>query len=1042
VKKFNLRSGLMATTTIAGALATTAGVTALVSTVAALAPTAAEAQDYTSGALIGSVTANGAPVAGASVTLTSKALGQTTHLTTTTSGSFSATGLQPGEYDITVSAQGYADYHSTAKIVISQEVRFEAALSTVGATQTVVVKGHRVRQDFTKTTTGLTVDLDTLVAQEPIARNLTAVTMLAPTVTQGNPGFGNVASFGGGSVAENAYYVDGLNVTNPDTYIGSAKVPFDFYKTIEVKTGGYQAEFGRATGGVVNATTKSGTNDFMFAVHGNYQPAGLRDKQLDTYANRGAFETVKNNSMSVEAGGALWKDHLFAYGLYQVNDYKSTAAAYRAGTYSVLKNTDPFFGFKLDGYITPTQHLSFTYFDTNNTDKTDLYSFKDSTTALHPTSHTTTIGSKNGHTDNQLGGKNWVFNYSGKVTNWFSVSAAIGDMQDKSNFAPTDLTDYYVQTLYNPTTGAYAGSATRISTAQSTTGYNIDSYERKFWRADGDIRFEFMGRHHVRFGYDDEKNSMDKITTLTGTIPVQYSYDIDPNATSAEISAGTAAKVLEVTYEKLGGHVSSQNDAFYLQDSWDLTPTLNLAIGLRDDEFKQFNLSGEQYMDLKNNVAPRLGFSWTPDADGNWKVYGSYGANYIPPAMNLGFRGKDLYFSEYFNAPAGGWSINSSTGLPSAVGSAVLGADGFTDACPASTLASAPGFNSTNAAAGVNACAVFGNGTQEGATSKTAIGLKATEEDEVILGTTFKANDLWTFGVSATYRNTKRVSEDSDFNDAIIAYLNSKGLDSSQWQGDSSYYVWNVGDHDATVRLKHILPGETTARVITLSAAQLGHYHNAKRTYEALVFDFKRAFDGKWGLQGSYTWSRLYGNYNGTVTEAGNGVQTDAGATYAWDAPGFEDNGTGLLGNDRTHTFKLFGSYAFTPAFTVGANVMVQSPEKFSCLGHHPTDSYAFSYGNVSHFCGGVAAPVGKGLKSDWTKNVDLAFRYTVPQKYSIAGKLVLRADIFNLFDYHQVLTRRVSYETTSIASRSSVYGYPTAYNAPRYTRLGFDLSY
>jgi outer membrane receptor protein involved in Fe transport len=60
-------------------------------------------------------------------------------------------------------------------------------------------------------------------------------------------------------------------------------VPFDFYKSIEVKTGGYPAEFGRATGGVINAVTKSGSNDFKFAVHGNFELDGLREDSPDTY---------------------------------------------------------------------------------------------------------------------------------------------------------------------------------------------------------------------------------------------------------------------------------------------------------------------------------------------------------------------------------------------------------------------------------------------------------------------------------------------------------------------------------------------------------------------------------------------------------------------------------------------------------------------------------------------------------------------------------------------------------------------------------------
>jgi hypothetical protein len=77
------------------------------------------------------------------------------------------------------------------------------------------------------------------------------------------------------------FYVNGLNITNFVNGIG-ATVPFEFYKSVEVKTGGYPAEFGRGTGAVINAVTKSGSNDFTFAIHGNYEPDSLREEAPNT----------------------------------------------------------------------------------------------------------------------------------------------------------------------------------------------------------------------------------------------------------------------------------------------------------------------------------------------------------------------------------------------------------------------------------------------------------------------------------------------------------------------------------------------------------------------------------------------------------------------------------------------------------------------------------------------------------------------------------------------------------------------------------------
>src|SRR3546814_10874553 len=86
------------------------------------------------------------------------------------------------------------------------------------------------------TTTGIAIDLQDLTARMPLGRSLTDAALLAPTATAGDTTFGNLASLGGASVAENAYYINGLNITNFDNYLGSAPVPFEFFRSVEVKT--------------------------------------------------------------------------------------------------------------------------------------------------------------------------------------------------------------------------------------------------------------------------------------------------------------------------------------------------------------------------------------------------------------------------------------------------------------------------------------------------------------------------------------------------------------------------------------------------------------------------------------------------------------------------------------------------------------------------------------------------------------------------------------------------------------------------------------
>ena len=1048
MKKLSLRSGLLATTTICGAALSTMVGGALVATVATMLPATAQAQDYTSGAVTISVDDfSGAPVAGATVTLKSQAQGITKTLTTSASGSASATGLAPGEYDVIITAGGYDDYTSTATVVVSQSVGYTYTLNTTGATQTVVVKGKRVRQDFKKTTQGLSVDLTTLTSQQAIGRSVEAVTLLAPTAV--NSTAFDEPSIGGGSAAENAFYINGLNVTNPDTFVGGASVPFDFYKTIDVQTSGYAAEFGRAAGGVVNATTKSGTNDFMFAVHGNFAPEALR---ADRFASDNTTSPVKYrkndlNSLTVESGGALVKDKLFLYGLVQFNDNKSSFANTSSQYWEKDQDSDPFYGLKADWYITPSQHLELTYFDTTTTQKQTRYSYNgnapdgrhhiiDPVTKEEIGVEDATIGDKIGEAVQKNGGPSWVAKYTGNITDWLTVSAAYGDTKDTNDFSAADTSQPYAVS-YNPVTGRYD----RISVLQPySDATSQDDWERKFYRGDVDIRFEGLGRHHVRFGFDHEDVSMDKTQQLPGAQPIRYYLFPD-------YSYGF------IIYEHMGGHVSGKATSYYIQDSWDVTSTLNLQIGLRNDDFLQYNLSGEKYMDLTGNLAPRLGFSWKPSEDSKWRFTGSYGEYFIPPAMNMGFRGKDLYFAEGYDMPEGGYTYDPTTGLPIDMGTP-NGAIYGDSVCPDSDVESAP----VKLINGGNYCAVFGNGTQEPAAQKAAVGLKATREKEITLGANYRANDMWTLGLSYVHRSLDRVSEDTDFAPQINAYCETVAteaeLEDGACQYSNEYHVWNPGS-TVTINIfpQNALPDGTTQLTFTDLP-----FAKPKRDYDALTFDFNRAFDGKWGLQGSYTWSKSYGNYEGTVLTIGDGTsQEDAGSTILYDYPGLQENSTGYLANNHDHQFKLMGTYAVTPDFLVGANLQVISPAYFSCLGTYPDiTNPASDYGAVSHFCypesGGMTSdpsPMGKGGKSDWIKTVDLHLSYTLPHEVIMGGKLVLRADIFNLFNDKEVLARDMTSDLgqfnksgPNLFTHNSNFGEPVSFNSSRYMRIGFDITY
>ncbi len=999
----------------------------------------AAAQDYTSGAVTGSVVnSDNKPVAGAVVTLRSTAQNQTRTLTSGSNGSFSAVGLPPGQYDVIVKADGYRDTTGTITIAAAQESRLTFTVVSTSASSDIVVTGQRVRQDFTKTTTGLNVNVPDLLARTPIGRSVTAVALLAPGAVLGASGFGNVPSLGGSSVAENAYYINGLNITNPDTYVGSTRVPFDFYNTIDVQTGGYPAEFGRATGGVINATTKSGSNTPFMAIHGNFQPAiqspysntGLPSKP----DNVGRFGKDYDDSLTIEAGGALIKDHVFFYGLVQPRSQITERAYNTAGYYERDKSTTPFYGGKADAFITPTQHLEFTFFDTTNNTSISRYAFTSNTNFTGGT-----IGALSGTSIQRTGGFNWVGRYTGNITDFFTISGAYGINKDSNDSGPADATSYYVE---DRRTATVNGVSSVISSQKFQTSA-IDDTQRKFYRIDGDLRFSLIGRHHVRFGMDNEDLSMTKIDKINGTVPLSYSY---------------RDRGVVVTYERLGGQVSARDRAFYLQDSWDAATGLTINLGVRDDEFNQVNLSGQKYLDFKGNIAARAGFSYVPNGDSNFSFKGSYGRYFIPPAMNLGFRGRDLYFQEYFNYPTGitaaTFPTDPKTGLPLInLGGARTDVSGFGTACP-TDISAAPG----SPVNGTNTCAVYGSGLQDPAYAKIAPNAKATYEDEAVLGVRFRASHLLSFGLTGTYRALARVSEDTDFGPQISAALGcgtaaqtGTATQCNRYLLGNTYYIWNPGSSSIT-----LVDWTDPTKRVTLTGLT---FPKPKRTYEAVVFDFSRADDGVWNLAGSVTISRSKGNYEGTVaSDVGKGVQADAGSGIAYDYPGLAQYTYGLLPNDRAVVAKLFGGYHVTNNFLVGTNLLVQSPMHGSCEGYNPSDPYATGYGSLSFYCGtgplnadgnyttSAPSPRGTGWKTDWLAQVDLSVRYTLPQSLGLGKGLTLRADVFNVFDSQAVTNRNPEHENDSDGSTyftpNPAYRTPNAYQVPRYFRFGFDWAF
>lgn len=1043
MRNSNLFGKLLASTAVAvSGLAVTA-----VSGV--IAPAAA--QDYTSGSINGSVSnGDGAPIAGAEVTITSKSQGFTRTATTGASGAFNFVGLPTGDYDITVTSSGNPSWRATdVKVVASQATSVDAVVT---GSDEIVVTGSRFKRDFASTTQGLNLDVAELVKNNPVGRDLTSLVLLAPGTSRGDAAFGNLASIGGSSVAENAYYVNGLNTTNFDNYLGSAEVPFDFYRTVEVKSGGYPAEYGRATGGIINATTKSGSNDFMAAVHLNWSPNFLRSRGKDLivceFANpletnpTGAKncepstsrynDSVESYSATVEAGMPIIKDRLFVYGLVEFRKTESMTNDLVTGTGFKRKSTDPFWGVKVDAYPLDNHHLELTVYDTRNQlVRSDL-------SAVIGADGKAVYGSAKAITGFNGGGLNYVAKYTGNLTDFLTVSAAYGRMRDR--FDTELVAGATGPRILNASGGTINGVPNGGNFTAQTISNQISPYrtQRLFWRGDIDLRFNLLGEHHWRAGFDVENNTLSEATVRNGgAFLTANGYETTTALNAGQGNAGFRYEIqpggqVILNYFNSGGSFKAKNKAFYIQDEWKPTDRLTLTLGLRRDDFGVDRADGQPFVRQNNNLGPRVGASLKLWDDEAGELYGFWGRYFLPFASNTAFRNTA---AEYFFRERWNYSGFRSDGTP-ILTTQVTTNSAYASACP---------FGLTPGSSGNN-CSVTGDGTVAPTDAIISQGLKATREDEWILGYRHKLNDLWTVGLSYTHRKLGQTAEDMAIDAAVIKYCEANGISgcSSTWTGFHQYVIGNPGS-DLTMTLDGL-----DGRVVTLSAADLG-YPKAKRTYDAVEFTFERKNDGVWGMGGSYTWSKSKGNSEGFVQS--DFGQDDAGITQDFDQPGFVAGSDGYLPNDRRHRFKLWGSVNLSDNVTIGANYRLESPRSQSCFGYHPTDAFARVYGAASHYCQGVLSPRGTALKTDWIHNLDVSgrFKFEMPTGQTIT----FRADVFNLLNLGGVQRRyelgdldyvdadpAATPPTAAIFYPDPNYGLANGYQAPRSVRLGVDITF
>jgi len=938
----------------------------------------------------------GQAASGDSISVENKGISVNRTVKAAADGTWQIGALPPGTYTVTVRrANG-----TTATTLVEVAAGQNASASFAGV-QTVTVTGSAIRTlDVTSVNPSFVVskaELDRI----PVGQNVTAVTMLSPGAVQGEGGFGvpgarsaNLASINGSSVAENAYYINGFNVTNINKGIAFNEVPFEAIGGVQVLNGGYGAEFGRSLGGVVSVTTKRGTNEWKGGGMLSYSPDAGRGSAVYAEKNAGGEWELRDKpgfyertTANVYLGGPLIKDKLYAFALIEARD--SRDKVFGQDDHVILKSTSPRYLAKLDWNVTDRHLIELTTFSDKTTDNEGNYS------AIAP--YTTQLGTDNGTNKYTTGGQNTILKWTGTLTDDITVSALAGIGKYSRNTSVTSSGCPIVQERRTGFTSASLGCWT-----VGVVDVPNASDERRAFRIDLDWN---LGNHTVRAGLDNEK-----YTTIDGS---SYSggnfYRVLRIVDGAQVGStgyinntGGPLDVVRARVLNNGGTFVTKNSAWYIEDSYKVNKNLVVTGGVRSESFENLNDSGKTFIKVTNTISPRAGFAWDLTGKAETKIYGNMGRYYIPVYSNTNVRlsGAETFYEDYyaFNGYA-----NDATQAP------ILGAK-------------------------LGDRTTFSDGSPKDPRTVVDPNLKPLFQDEFILGFEQALADRWSVGVKYTNRRLKNGMDDICEGALAKTWATSAGYTAAQADAISATvngcFLYNPGkDLVANVDLD----GTGTLTPVRIPASAL-LMPKPERKYDSLEFMVNRQWDKKWSAQASLVvaWSR--GNTEGYVKS--DNQQDDAGITTDFDHPGLMEGSYGPLPNDRRYTLKASGAYALNDEWRVAGTLVVQSGRPVSCYGYYtgPIPDASIQYGAASYYCGGVLKNRGAYGRLKWTEDMGIQVQYT-PSK--VKG-LTLKMDVLNLFDNRAVRGINEEGEAGSSGSVNVDYKRPrlAAIQSPRTVRL------
>ncbi len=973
----------------------------------------------TSGNIEGTITdSNGAVVPG--VTVTAKSTGSTTGFngtaTTDSNGYFLFSQLPAGTYNLTTTLNGFDSVKGDVTVSTDRTTSFSPVLKAGGGTVVIEVLGD----------TGTTIDLgDTkidntinkdIIDNLPSGTTFGSLLKIAPNVRPEPLGGG--FQIDGASGSENVFVIDGQEVTNFRTGVldRNNNLPFEVLQEVQIKSTGYEAEYGGATGGVINVVTAGGNDSWRGNFGASFTPSKLQgnfrpvlNRFLTTAGNTEYFQPNKDGGTSFFpiatlsgpiVKGKLWFSLAYAPQLFDITrsvDYytssnPTTRALSQSVTYNQSLRQEQYFA-RIDAQPTSKLRLFGTFIYNPLIQDGVLPAVTEGLGGAPQSVNFGTVANPNILSGAALlaqqGGRQNANNINGQAT-YNATNNLVLNFRAGRSFLNEKLNSYglpnatrYICSTNNAGVPVGAGCSSGFQNIANNFQIAFDVSTRTTFDADASlVGINFGGRHNFKFGYQFNRlfNTVRNGYTGLGIITLFYGIPISSLGTP---NTPTVGNLGSGRLQRFGtvGEASSKSQAVFVQDSWQINSRLTLNLGIRFEKETVPNFgatTNTQAIEFNwgDKISPRLGVAFDVLGDGKNKIFASYGWFYDRFKYELprGSFGGDFFRRDFFEIlPGRGVAFTGYT-LANILGGR---ADPVGGTCP---IVGGPGFSvcqfDFRVATNINGADIFDTGAIDP-------NLKAARQSEYTIGFERQLSQNFLLSARFTHKQIDRAIED-------VGVFNA--------QGSEAYIIGNPGQ----------------GLVCEIAVTSGFPCPKAQRNYNAFEIRVdKRA--NNYFFNASYTYSRLFGNYSGLASSDEAGRNSPNVNRY-FDLPplGFNANGdpdNGLLATDRPNVFKAYGGYSFnwmgnaTNRTTFSAFTSIQSGTPLTTI----YDLYQL--GTTILFGRGDLGRTERFTETDFS--VNHRYKFGRDNRFTLEGFI----DIRNLFNESNALTAQTIISSTTFTA-------------------------